>query len=469
MDVPNTPRFLRATVIAGIGALATVILSIVIGLFLMQPEVTSSSLATRVAGRSTIFFMRTNSLAPISEILGSAIAFPTTINQFSLLHGFEIAIHETGTGDILPWKMETRATANDPDASIQIVGTVEDGIRKPSKDSPALTSSSFFRLHAPAMTESGTSLMYMQLKHAPTLFHLPEQPILHAIVQPFSDALLTWTKTEAHETAGTLWLKPWSPLNSRTSAFMDERDTAGTASGIVLDLHITNPHEVLGAFNEALMRTDPAFAEGLRGIAAMKLQKLTARRDIDAIGTDLLSAPVELRIGTISSGIRPFLFAGHARTTAILNKWVAGMVASATPGVIRSLPLMRGDRRIDVSMGATTPIEKTDDGWSIRTIGEASDAPLFMAEREKAYVLSNDRSWISQYIANAKARAQMVRTDSGIMNIREARIFMQREFPILNDLLTNPLLRADHNGIIRWNIRTTPGSVAVGWAGKYAQ
>lgn len=470
MDVPRTPRFLRATVIAGIGALATVILSIGIGVFLVQPKEASSSLATRVAGKSTIFFMRTDSLSPITDLLGSSVQFPPVINQFSLLHGLEIAIHEAGTGgNILPWKMEARAAMNDPDTTIQIISTVEDSIQKPGKDSPALTSSSFFRLHAPAMTDSGTSMMYVQIKDAPALFNLSQQPILHSIVQPFSDALLTWTNTETNEAAGTLWLKPWSPINSRTSAYIDERDAAGTASGIVLDLHVTNPYPLLAAFNEALMRTDPAFAEGLKGIAAMKLQKFTAQSDIDAMGTDLLSAPVELRIGTINNGTRPFLFAGRARSVAVLDRWIGDMMATATPGVVRSLPLMRGDRRIDVSMGEPSPTEKSDDGWSIRTIGEASDAPLFMAEREKAYVLSNDRSWITKYIANEQARMGAMQSDSGIMDIREARTFMQREFPILGDLLTNPLLPANRDGIVRWNIRTTPGSVAVGWTWKNAQ
>ncbi|MDD5054896.1 MAG: hypothetical protein PHZ00_01360 [Candidatus Peribacteraceae bacterium] len=469
MELGKASHLLRATLIAGIGALVTVLLSVLIGWLLYQPRKLPSTLARKVDGARTVFFLRTTDASAVRDAFRTWMGKEPIIDaESAALQSYELAILRNATGSALSWNMETRSLTDQSAAAVQSSeGTdipTDSSATTPNDRIVSLASASFFRLHAPPLSDSGAHLAYVQLRDVSPILQLSKKPVTRTLLHSFSDVMLTWTtERQTKETRGMLWLKPLSPLQFTTSALLDERDRQEEGSGTVLMLQTNDPGQLLEAFQRNLTEEDSAFAEGFTGILQAKLRQFTGRTDIEQVRSDLLSEPIYLSIGTPETGPRPFLLSGRARNPAVLEEWTERIMATATPGIVRMFPLSHGNRRIDVTTGETAVAEQRPDGWIIRTIdGDASPA-LIIASRENAYVVSNDLYRLEAFLTTG-LKMMATKAESGLVDIGAFRTLLQDAMPILSDILPSPLFEQD--GELRWSMKTTPGSVAVGWSWK---
>lgn len=467
MEWVKRSHIVRATLIAGIGALITVLLSVLIGWLLYQPEKAQPTLAQKVVDSRTVFFLRTTDSSVAQNAFNTWIDNAPIIGEASAtLQGYELAILRNATGSALSWRMETRALGDQSGTSTQSsddtdIATGSSTTTVGDRTIP-LASSSFFRLHAPPLSDSGANLAYMQLNDLPPILNLSTKPVVRALLRPFSDAMLIW-KAEQNRTEvrGAAWLKPKSPLRYATTVLIDDRDRQEEGSGTILAVHTSHPSQLLETFQRNLTEEDPTFAEGFKGILQAKLRGLTERTDLDQARKDLLADTAYLQIGTPVEGRRSFLFSGHGRNDAVLNQWMERTTAAATPGVVRLLPLSHGNRRIDISADDPSLILRRPDGWIIRTIGGDASPDLLIATRGNAYVISNDALWLETFLTNGM-QIRAAKTEYGFVNIDAFRKYLHDAFPILSDTLPSPPF--GQNGQLRWSMRTTPGSVAIEWS-----
>jgi hypothetical protein len=145
----------------------------------------------------------------------------------------------------------------------------------------------------------------------------------------------------------------------------------------------------------------------------------------------------------------------------VLDEWIERIKSTATQEIVRIIPLSNGNQRIDVTAGDTAMAQERRDGWMIRTIG--GNAALTIATRGNAYVISNDRVRLETFLTTGIKMTAM-KAESGFVDIGALRTFLKESLPVLSDVLKSPLLEKD--GALRWSMKTTPGSVAIGWSWK---